>query len=124
MAKSKYYYDQETLSYRKIETKNSVRIRNVLVFFTVSALFGLGMLFALLSSSAIETPKEITQAREIEQYRLQIDQLNRKMAQIENVLENLQERDNQIYQVIFEANPIPDDVRKAGFGGVNRYKNL
>ena len=124
MAKSKYYYDQETLSYRKIETKNSVRIRNVLVFFPVSALFGLGMLFALLSSPAIETPKEITQAREIEQYRLQIDQLNRKMAQIENVLENLQERDNQIYRVIFEANPIPDDVRKAGFGGVNRYKNL
>ena len=119
MAKSKYYYDQETLSYRKIETKNSVRIRNVLVFFTVSALFGLGMLFALLSSSAIETPKEITQAREIEQYRLQIDQLNRKMAQIENVLENLQERDNQIYRVIFEANPIPDDVRKAGGGGIN-----
>jgi murein DD-endopeptidase MepM/ murein hydrolase activator NlpD len=124
MAKSKYYYDQETLSYRKIETKNSVRIRNVLVFFTVSALFGLAMLFTLLSSSTIETPKEITQAREIEQYRLQIDQLNRKMGQIENVLENLQQRDNQIYRVIFEANPIPNDVRKAGFGGVNRYKSL
>ena len=124
MAKSKYYYDQETLSYRKIETRNSVRVRNVLVFFTVSALFGLGMLFALLSSSVIQTPKEITQAREIEQYRFQIDQLNRKMAQVEDVLENIQERDNQIYRVIFEANPIPDDVRKAGFGGVNRYKNL
>jgi murein DD-endopeptidase MepM/ murein hydrolase activator NlpD len=26
--------------------------------------------------------------------------------------------------VIFETNPIPDDVRKAGFGGVNRYKSL
>ena len=36
------------------------------------------------------------------------------MQQIESVLDNLQDRDNQIYRVIFEANPISDDVRKAG----------
>ena len=25
---------------------------------------------------------------------------------------------------MFEANPIDEDIRKAGFGGVNRYENL
>ena len=124
MPKYKFYYDQETLSYKRIEVKNSVRFRNAFVFITVSALFGLAMLLALLSSPLIETPKEITQAREIENYQLQYEQLNRKMKQIESVLDNLQDRDNQIYRVIFEANPISDDVRKAGFGGVNRYADL
>ena len=57
-------------------------------------------------------------------YQLQYEQLNRKMQQIESVLDNLQDRDNQIYRVIFEANPISEDVRKAGFGGVNRYADL
>ena len=124
MPKYKFYYDQETLSYKRIEVNNSVRFRNAFVFITVSALFGLIMLLVLLSSPVIETPKEITQAREIENYQLQYEQLNRKMKQIESVLDNLQDRDNQIYRVIFEANPITDDVRKAGFGGVNRYADL
>ena len=124
MPKYKFYYDQETLSYKRIEVNNSVRFRNAFVFITVSALFGLIMLLVLLSSPVIETPKEITQAREIENYQLQYEQLNRKMKQIESVLDNLQDRDNQIYRVIFEANPISDDVRKAGFGGVNRYADL
>ena len=124
MPKYKFYYDQETLSYKRIEVNNSVRFRNAFVFITVSALFGLIMLLVLLSSPLIETPKEITQAREIENYQLQYEQLNRKMKQIEGVLDNLQDRDNQIYRVIFEANPITDDVRKAGFGGVNRYADL
>ncbi|MGB0373683.1 MAG: M23 family metallopeptidase [Flavobacteriaceae bacterium] len=124
MPKYKFYYDQETLSYKRIEVNNSVRFRNAFVFITVSAIFGLIMLFALLSSPVIETPKEIAQAREIENYQLQYEQLNRKMKQIESVLDNLQDRDNQIYRVIFEANPISDDVRKAGFGGVNRYADL
>ena len=124
MPKYKFYYDQETLSYKRIEVNNSVRFRNAFVFVTVSALFGLIMLLVLLSSPVIETPKEIAQAREIENYQLQYEQLNRKMKQIESVLGNLQDRDNQIYRVIFEANPISDDVRKAGFGGVNRYADL
>ena len=124
MPKYKFYYDQETLSYKRIEVTNSVRFRNAFVFITVSALFGLIMLLVLLSSPVIETPKEISQAREIENYQLQYEQLNRKMKQIESVLDNLQDRDNQIYRVIFEANPISDDVRKAGFGGVNRYADL
>lgn len=124
MPKYKYYYDQETLSYRRIEVNTGVRFRNAFVFLTVSALFGLVMLLVLLSSPLIETPKEIAQAREIDNYQLQYEQLNRKMQQIESVLDNLQDRDNQIYRVIFEANPISEDVRKAGFGGVNRYADL
>jgi len=124
MPKYKFYYDQETLSYKRIEVNNSVRFRNAFVFITVSALFGLIMLLVLLSSPVIETPKESTRAREMENYQLQYEQLNRKMKQIESVLDNLQDRDNQIYRVIFEANPISDDVRKAGFGGVNRYADL
>jgi murein DD-endopeptidase MepM/ murein hydrolase activator NlpD len=39
------------------------------------------------------------------------------------VLEELQERDNNLYRVYFEANPIPEEQRKAGFGGTNRYKS-
>src|SRR3546814_12900503 len=46
------------------------------------------------------------------------------MQQMEVVLTDLQDRDNNIYRVVFEAEPIPLEIRQAGFGGVNRYKHL
>ena len=124
MAKVKYYYDQESLSYRKIEVKNRRKARNVLAFVAASALFGIGFMLFLLSTPILSTPTEISQERELENYKLNYEQLQRKMGQVEEVLEHLQERDNQIYRVVFETNPISEDVRKAGFGGANRYKNL
>ena len=72
----------------------------------------------------INTPTELSQARELNNFELQFDILNKKLAQLENVLENIEERDNNIYRVLFEANPIDEDIRKAGFGGVNRYASL
>ena len=36
----------------------------------------------------------------------------------------MEERDNNLYRVYFEASPIPEEQRRAGFGGVNRYKDL
>jgi len=36
----------------------------------------------------------------------------------------LKKRDNNLYRVYFEASPIPEDQRRAGFGGVNRYDYL
>ncbi len=124
MAKVKYYYDQESLSYRKIEVRSRKKVQNVLAFIAASSLFGVGFLLFLLSTPLLSTPTEISQARELENYKLNYEQLQRKMTQVEQVLEHLQERDNQIYRVVFETNPISDDVRKAGFGGSNRYKSL
>lgn len=46
------------------------------------------------------------------------------MNEAEIVLNNIEERDNTIYRLYFGANPIPEEQRRIGFGGVNRYKNL
>ena len=55
---------------------------------------------------------------------LQYGLLNKKMAEAEKVLANVEERDNNIYRLYFEANPIPEEQRRAGFGGINRYREL
>ena len=78
----------------------------------------------LLNSDRINTPAEISQKRDLENYELQFEILSKKLNQIEAVVENIEERDNNIYRVYFEASPIPEEQRRAGFGGFNRYKNL
>jgi murein DD-endopeptidase MepM/ murein hydrolase activator NlpD len=87
-----------------------------------SALFG--FLFVFIASQYIESPKERALKRELQNAQLQFELLNKKMKEAETVLANVADRDNNIYRVYFEANPIPDEQRKAGFGGVNRYKEF
>ena len=124
MSKVKYYYDPDTLSYRKIEPKKSRKYRNIFFFVLGSALFGLLALIFLMNTSLLNTPKELSLQREVKNYELRFELLNKKMEQIEQVLGNMEDRDNNIYRVYFEANPIPEEQRRAGFGGINRYKSL
>ncbi len=124
MSKVKYYYDSETLSYRKIERKKGRRLGYALLGVTASFLAGFLLLLVYLNLPQIETPKEKAMKRELQNMELQYEVLNKKMTQAQKVLAEVQNRDNNIYRVYFEANPIPEEQRKAGFGGINRYKDL
>ncbi|MGA1226801.1 MAG: M23 family metallopeptidase [Tamlana sp.] len=122
MSKVKYYYDAESLSYKKIERKKRTTFKYVFIFILASALFG--FIFVFIASQYVESPKERALKRELQNAQLQFELLNKKMEQAEAVLSNIADRDNNIYRVYFEANPIPEEQRKAGFGGINRYKSL
>jgi len=124
MSKVKYYYDSETLSYRKIDKKKGRRLGIFVLSLLGMVLSGFLLLLLYLNIPYIETPKEKTLKRELANMSLQYDILNKKMSQAEYVLAEVAERDNNLYRVYFETNPIPEEQRKAGFGGVNRYSNL
>ncbi|WP_416444781.1 M23 family metallopeptidase [Leeuwenhoekiella sp. A16] len=124
MSKVKYYYDSDTLSYQKIEKRKGRKMGIVLVSILGSFLAGFILLLIYLNIPNLETPREKALQRELQNMTLQYDVLNKKMDQIETVLSEVEERDNSIYRLYFEANPIPEEQRKAGFGGINRYKDL
>tara|TARA_R110000851_G_scaffold157058_1_gene299678 strand:- start:51561 stop:52538 length:978 start_codon:yes stop_codon:yes gene_type:complete len=124
MSKVKYYYDSETLSYRKIEKKKGRKLGIVLLSLLGTLLAGFLVFLVYINLPYVETPKEKTLKRELANMELQYELLNKKMSEAENVLSEVAERDNNLYRVYFEANPIPEEQRKAGFGGINRYKNL
>ncbi len=121
MSKVKYYYDSETLSYRKIEPIKGRKLS--IIILSVIGIIGAAFVLLLLYMSipGIETPKEKTYKRELENMQQQYQLLNNKMDRQERVLNEIADRDNTIYRLYFEADPISDDIRKAGFGGVNRY---
>ncbi|GGD12781.1 M23 family metallopeptidase [Hyunsoonleella pacifica] len=122
MSKVKYYYDPESLSYRKIERRKRNTFKFIMLFLLASALFA--FLFVFIAGHYFESPNEKALKRELTNMELQFDLLNKKMSEAEIVLANIEDRDNNIYRVYFEANPIPEEQRRAGFGGINRYKNL
>jgi murein DD-endopeptidase MepM/ murein hydrolase activator NlpD len=122
MAKVKYYYDSETLSYKKIKTK----MRNTLkkISLAMVSAFMFMVLGFVVFTPIFESPKEKELKRELEFVKLNEQLHSKKIEQLSEVLEEIQERDNNIYRLYFEVNPIPLEQRQAGFGGVNRYKAL
>ncbi|MCY1235362.1 Murein DD-endopeptidase MepM [compost metagenome] len=124
MKKVKYYYDTENLAYRKIKPKKGQKLGVIALFLLASGLFGFLCFVILINTPFFETPKDRLQAREIENMKINYAILNKKMDQIDEVLENVAERDNNLYRVYFNSSLIPEEQRKAGFGGVNRYKAL
>ena len=119
MGKVKYYYDPDTLSYRKVERNKRRIVTYALGFLIASALFGFVMV--VVASYYFQSPKERELARELQNMELQYELLNRRMDDAIAALENVEERDNSIYRLYFESNPIPAEQRRAGFGGINRY---
>lgn len=124
MAKVKYYYDSENLAYTKIKTRKRIKFGYALLFLVASALFGFLVFILLLNTPYFETPKDRLQAREIENLKLQYSILNKKLDEIDDVTEALENRDNNIYRVYFNKTEIPDSIRKAGFRDSKRYKDL
>jgi murein DD-endopeptidase MepM/ murein hydrolase activator NlpD len=122
MAKAKYRYNPHTLSYDKIEL--TLRDKIVKSFMFLGAGLIIGVVIYGLTYSFIDSPKEKQLKRENAQLQAQYTILNKKLDQLGTVMDDIQHRDDNIYRTIFEAEPISTDIRKAGFGGVNRYKKL
>lgn len=122
MGKKLYFFNQQTLQYEKVKPTIKNRLMRVLsVVFT-------GVLFAgaviLIAYNFFNSPKELMQQREIEQFKLQTQILGEKLDRLEKVADNLQDRDDNIYRIIFEAEPVAKEIRQAGIGGSDRYEKL
>lgn len=119
MGKVKYLFNTKSLTVEKVTVtlwdKAKVLLRIILA----------GMVFSVIVLSIgytfFDSPKEKILRREIEQYKLQYQIMNDRMDVLASVLEDISDRDDHIYRVIFEAEPIPRTVREAAYGGADRY---
>src|ERR1044072_885522 len=109
MKKVKYFYNTQTLKYEKLVVSVRVKILRILGF--LSAAIVTGVLFLSVSYRFLDSPKEKSLRREIDNMKEQYDALQHRMNEAKSQLSELQRRDNQIYRVIFEASPIPDSTR-------------
>jgi murein DD-endopeptidase MepM/ murein hydrolase activator NlpD len=124
MAKVKYYYDSENLAYRKIKIKKRNKFGFVILFLLASALFGSLIFVVLLNTPYFDTPKDRLLIRENENLKLNYAVLDKKMDELDHVIQAIEDRDNNLYRTYFNTSPIPEEERKSGFSGENRYTDL
>ncbi|MDF2437073.1 MAG: family metallopeptidase [Bacteroidota bacterium] len=122
MSKIKYKFNTKSLTYEKDTVPFRKRVWQALSYLATGLVFA--TITILLAYKYLDSPKEKQLQREINELTLQYELLNSRMTEVTEVLDDIQERDNNVYRTIFEAEPIPASIRKAGFGGVDRYKEL
>lgn len=122
MAKKKFIFNSQTLDYEEYKTTWKQRLVRFFTFIIAAGLFGSGIYYLITEFAG--SPKEIFQEREIEFLKLQYEIMNDKIDKIDALMTEMQDRDNNIYRVIFEAEPIPSSIRKAGYGDASRYEVL
>lgn len=122
MAKEKYHFDHKSLSYKKVKSTIKGRLLKIGSVLGSSVVFA--VVFLVIFYNVVDSPKERLLKREVKQYETQLKLINNRLKQMSSILEDLESRDDNIYRVIFETEPIPSTVRKGGFGGVDKYAKL
>ncbi|MFO7923222.1 MAG: M23 family metallopeptidase [Bacteroidales bacterium] len=122
MAKEKYKFNPESLQYDRINHTFRDRFINFLTYFSASVV--IAVVYFLVFSHFFDLPKERILKREVNQLSIQYEILNKQLDHVSYVLDDIQNRDDNIYRIVFNAEPIPKSIRTAGFGGVNRYSEL
>ena len=122
MPKVKYHFNTHSLKYERVIVGWKKRSLRWLGWLASAVVFG--ALIMVFAYNVFDSPKEKRLKRELEESTFQLQLLTRRTDQVTAVLKDIQERDNTIYRVIFEAEPISESVREAGFGGMDKYRVL
>ena len=122
MPPTKYKFNPDSLSFDRIRLGIRTLLFRSLAYFIGSVFVAL--IYWVIFAAFFDSPKEKALKREVQQMTIQYELIHREMADVENVLEDLQKTDDNLYRTIFEAEPIPSTLRDGGMGGVNRYEAL
>jgi murein DD-endopeptidase MepM/ murein hydrolase activator NlpD len=122
MARIKYYYDTESCRYERIRVSTWDIIFNAMGFITLSLVLAFGIVYLYIRY--FESPEEAQLRKENADLQIYYDLLSKDLDEANQMLSALQERDDNIYRVIFGVDPIPEEIRTAGTGGTDKYREI
>ncbi|MDB4161891.1 M23 family peptidase, partial [Bacteroidia bacterium] len=119
MTKAKFRFNPETLEYERVSSNYWGIAAKVFGFLSLAVVIGaVSVLVALDGNSTDELQYELSQQE------IQVKLLKDKSLAMQERLDDLAKMDDDVYREIFGADPISDDIRKAGTGGVDKYTAL
>ena len=122
MRKVYYIYNPKTRTYDRIYPTVRQRALSILRRLFVGMGLGAGsfIILLLIFGSPSEKELRIENTRLLAQYNV----LSHRLDEAMGVMQDIQQRDDNLYRVVLQADPVSDAIRKAGYGGTNRYEQL
>ena len=122
MRKVYYIYNPRTQTYDRIYPTVRQRLMSHLRRLFIG--MGLGAACFIAPLIIFGSPSEKELRKENSRLQAQYNVLSHRMDEAMGVLQDIQQRDDNLYRVIFQADPISPAVRQASYGGTNRYEPL
>lgn len=117
-----FLYNPNTLNYERVYPSTKDR------FFSVLKHLSIGIVLAILTFFGFlyffDSPMEALLRKENKLLQTQYGVLSHQLDNALQVLDDIQQRDENLYRAIFQTDSIPESIRKSGFGGSNRYAHL
>ena len=122
MRKVYYVYNPKTRTYDRVYPTVRQRMMNFLRQLFVGMGLGAASFIVLIWIFGSPSEKElrIENSKLVAQYNV----LSKRLDEALGVMKDIQQRDDNLYRVVLQADPIADAVRAAGYGGTNRYEEL
>ena len=121
-AKKKYKINPETLAMEQVENGLGYWLRQTGIYILAGII--LGVIFLYLFLTFFPSPREKQLQREKEAMASQLEVLNRQVDQMQIVMTDLQQRDDNLYRVLFGAEPIPLSIRQGTQRKISYYEQI
>ncbi len=121
-AKKKYKINPETLAMEQVENGLGYWLRQTGIYILAGII--LGIIFLYLFLTFFPSPREKQLQREKEAMASQLEVLNRQVDQMQIVMTDLQQRDDNLYRVLFGAEPIPLSIRQGTQRKISYYEQI
>lgn len=109
MPKSFYHFNPKTLSFEKVKLSfKHLFIRLIWVFLSGVAF---ALTFVWVVFYLVDSPKEKLLEEENHQLKGEVEHLSARLDILSDVLLDIEDRDDNVYRVIFEADPVPTSER-------------
>ena len=121
-AKKKYKINPETLAMEQVEHGLNYWLRQTGMYIIAGII--LGIIFLYLFLILFPSPREKQLQQEKEEILSQLEVLNIQVDQMQVVMTDLQQRDDNLYRVLFGAEPIPLSVRQGAQRKIDYYEQI
>lgn len=121
-AKKKYKINPETLAMEQVEHGFRYWIRQTGIYILAGIVIGILFLYFFLTF--FPSPREKQLLREKASLESQLEVLNIQVDQMQVVMTDLQQRDDNLYRVLFGAEPIPLSVRQGAQRKIDYYEQI
>lgn len=122
MARIKYYYDTEKCKYVRVRVKTSDVLLSILGFTSLAFIAAIVVLTVL--SKYFPTPNEAFLKKDNLQLEENFEVMRNRVKDMEQMLEVLVDRDENIYRAVTGADSLPSSLRNPGIGGSVKYLDL